>query len=303
MSRGPLLNAPRVIVVGDLIYDVLAELGGPLVFGNDVFAPVHAQPGGSGANTAAWLARLGMQTAFVARVGDDPLGRLLGEELAEDGVVARLARDRELDTGKVVALVDEDGERTLITYRGAGENLCPGDLPEDLFGPGGHLHLSGYLFSGGTRRETAFAALERARANGMTTSVDPSSTTLLEALGPKEFLGWTRGVDLALPNRAEGAMLAETAHGGRIVETLLGYYGEVVLKLGAEGAAYGSTGGERVRLPASPTRVVDTTGAGDAVCAGFLAAWLRGEGAEEALRGGMRLAAGVVGRVGGRPTG
>ena len=292
-----------MVVVGDLIYDVLARFDGPLAFGTDVFAPVHAQPGGSGANTAAWLSRLGVQTAFVARVGDDPLGRMLGEELAEDGVLARLARDRELGTGKVVALVDGAGERTLITYRGAGENLCPDDLPEDLFGPGVHLHLSGYLFSGGTRRETAFAALKRAREHGMTTSVDPSSTTLLEALGPAEFLGWTRAVDLAFPNRDEGALLAGTRDADRTVETLLGYYGAVVLKLGAGGAVYANTDGERVRLPASPTRAVDTTGAGDAVCAGFLASWLRGDGPEEALRRGMELAARVVGGMGGRPAG
>lgn len=294
---------PRVVVVGDLIYDVLARFDGPLSFGTDVFAPVDARPGGSGANTAAWLARLGVGTAFVARVGDDPLGRLLGEELAGDGVAARLARDHELDTGKVVALVDGDGERTLITDRGAGENLSPDDLPKDIFRPGGHLHLSGYLFSGGTRRETALAALERARENGMTTSVDPSSTTLLEALGPETFLGWTSGVDLAFPNRDEGALLAGTTDEDRIVEALLAHYGEVVLKLGAEGALYASARGEKLRLPASPTRAIDTTGAGDAVCAGFLKSWLGGEGAEEALHGGVELAARVVGGVGGRPAG
>ncbi len=297
------MSSPRVVVVGDLIYDVIAWFGGPLAFGTDVFAPVHAQPGGSGANTASWLSRLGIETAFVARVGDDPLGKMLDEELGDDGVVVRLARDRELDTGKVVALVDGDGERTLITDRGAGENLRPDDLPEDLFGPGGHLHLSGYLFSGGTRRETAFAALDLAREHGMTISVDPSSTTLLEALGSEEFLEWTRGVDLAFPNRDEGTLLAGTPDEDRIVQALLDYYGEVVLKLGAEGAMYGKTGGERFRLPASPARAIDTTGAGDAACAGFLKAWLRGEGPEEALRGGVELAARVVGRVGGRSTG
>ena len=292
-----------MVVVGDLLYDVLARFSGPLALGTDTFAPVHGRPGGSGANAAAWLARLGVATTLVARVGDDPVGRLLAEELAGDGVTARLAHDRELDSGKVVALVDGDGERTLITYRGAGENLRPEDLPEDAFGPAAHLHLSGYLFSGGTRRETAFAALELAREHGMTTSVDPSSTTLLEALGPEAFLGWTGGLDLAFPNRAEGALLAGTADEGGTVDTLLNHYGGVVLKLGAEGAAYGSADGERVRVPTPPTDAMDTTGAGDAVCAGFLAAWLWGEPPEWALRGGVELAARVVAQMGGRPGG
>lgn len=297
------MNVPRAVVVGDLLYDVISRFDGPLALGTDTFAPVHARPGGSGANAAAWLARLGVETTFVARVGEDPLGRLLAEELTGDGVVVRLARDREVGTGKVVVFVDGDGERTLITDRGAGDNLKPEDLPEDPFSPGAHLHLSGYLFSGGARRETALAALKRARANGMTASVDPSSTTLLEALDPEELLTWTRGADLAFPNRAEGALLAGTTDEDLIVDTLLEYYGGVVLKLGAEGAVYGDTTGRRVRLPASPTLAVDTTGAGDAACAGFLEAWLRGEGPEEALRKGLGLAARVVGVVGGRPVG
>jgi sugar/nucleoside kinase (ribokinase family) len=77
------LSPSQVVVMGDLIYDVLAEMDGPLNTGTDTFAPVHARPGGSGANTAAWLARAGVETRFVARVGDDTLGRMLEEELRE----------------------------------------------------------------------------------------------------------------------------------------------------------------------------------------------------------------------------
>jgi hypothetical protein len=75
----------------------------------------------------------------------------------------------------------------------------------------------------------------------------------------------------------------------------------VVLKLGAGGAMYASTDGERVRLPAAPVRVVDTTGAGDALCAGFLAGSLSGASAGEALQRGIEVAAKVVGQVGARP--
>ncbi len=79
-------------------------------------------------------------------------------------------------------LVDGAGERTMITDRGAGEALSPEDLPETLFG-GGHLHLSGYTLSGGSRRETAIKALRLARESGMTVSVDPSSVPLLWDIG------------------------------------------------------------------------------------------------------------------------
>ena len=62
---------PRVIVVGDLLYDMLARIEGPVAFGTDTFVRIHAAAGGSGANVAAWLAASGVETHFVGRVGDD----------------------------------------------------------------------------------------------------------------------------------------------------------------------------------------------------------------------------------------
>jgi sugar/nucleoside kinase (ribokinase family) len=295
------LNAARVLAIGDLLYDVLAELDGPPNPGTDTFAPIHAQPGGSGANAAAWLAHAGVETCFVARVGDDPLGRMLEEELGELGVATHLIRDAELPTGKVVVLVDGAGERTMITSRGAGESLHPEDLPGHAFHPYTHLHLSGYLFSGGARRETAIEALRRARRSRMSVSVDPSSTTLLMDLGPQRFLEWTRGADLLFPNHEEGALLAGTKDLDGILEALLDHYPRVVLKLGPEGVTYAARDGARVSTPAAPARAKDTTGAGDALCAGFLAAWLRNETPDAASKKGAELAARAVERVGGRP--
>src|SRR3712207_2201517 len=169
----------RVVVVGDLLYDMLARIEGSVAFGTDTFTPIHAIAGGSGANAAAWLASLGVETHFVGRVGDDVFGDVLADELRGIGVTPHLVRDPSLGTGKVFVLVDGTGERTMITDRGASEALNPGDLPDRLF-DGGHLHLSGYAFSGGSRRETALEALRLARGAGMSVSVDSSSVPLLE---------------------------------------------------------------------------------------------------------------------------
>jgi sugar/nucleoside kinase (ribokinase family) len=287
-------------VVGDLLYDMLARVEGSVAFGTDTFTSIHASAGGSGANVAVWLASLGVEAHFVGRIGDDVLGGALAGELKRAGVTPHLARDSSLGTGKVFVLVDGVGERTMITDRGAGEALRPEDLPETLF-HGGHLHLSGYTLSGGSRRETALSALRLAREAGMSISVDPSSVPLLEEIGSERFLEWTRGVDLCLPNLEEGALLSGERSSDHIAERLLSYYPGVVLKLGAEGALYADVDGERVRLPAAPARVVDTTGAGDALCAGFLAGWLSSAPPAEALRRGIEVAARVVGQVGGRP--
>lgn len=186
----------------------------------------------------------------------------------------------------------------MITDRGAGEALCPEDLPRTLF-DGAHLHLSGYTFSGESRRETALEALRLAREAGMSVSVDPSSVPLLETVGPERFLEWTHGADLCFPNLEEGALLGKEDDPNRVAERLLDHYHGVVLKLGAAGALY--AGGERARLPAEPGRVADTTGAGDALCAGFLAAWLSGASPTAALRRGVEVAARVVARLGARP--
>ena len=136
------MRAPRAVVVGDLLYDVLAQLDGPPNPGTDTFAPVHARPGGSGANAAAWLAYAGIETHLVARVGGDPLGRMLEEELSEEGVETHLARDGQLGPGEVVVLVSGDGDRALLTSRCAGEILRPDDLPPDACRPNAHSHLS-----------------------------------------------------------------------------------------------------------------------------------------------------------------
>jgi sugar/nucleoside kinase (ribokinase family) len=294
------LKAPRVVVVGDLLYDLLAKVDGDVTLGTDTFTRIRAVAGGSGANAAAWLAASGVETHFVGRVGDDAFGEVLEGEMERAGVGAHLARDPCVATGKVFLLVDGEGERTMITDRGAGQALSPEDLPHSLFRTG-HLHLSGYTFSGGSRRETATKALRLARESKMTVSVDPSAVPMLEDIGPEAFLGWTRGADLCFPNLEEGSLLAEAEDPAQIVERLLANYHAVVLKLGAEGALYADSGGRRSRVRAVRARATDTTGAGDALCAGFLAAWLAGAAPEEALRRGVGLAARAVGRVGGRP--
>jgi sugar/nucleoside kinase (ribokinase family) len=296
------VEKPRVVVVGDLLYDLLARVDGDVTLGTDTFTKIQAVSGGSGANAAAWLASQGIETHFVGRVGDDIFGGFLEGEMERAGVRAHLASDPSAATGKVFVLVDGAGERTMITDRGASENLSPEDLPDTLLSEG-HLHLSGYTFSGGSRRETARKALHLAREAGMTISVDPSSVPLLEDVGPEHFLGWTRGADLCFPNFEEGSLLAGTEDPEHIAERLLGYYSGVVLKLGAEGALYAGADEERLHVPAARAQVADTTGAGDALCAGFLGAWLTGAPAGEALRRGVGLAARTVGRMGGRPEG
>jgi ribokinase len=79
-------GAPRVVVVGDLLYDLLAKVEGEVTFGTDTFVPIRVAAGGSGANAAAWLASSGVETHFVGSVGDDPFGAFGAQELEQAGV-------------------------------------------------------------------------------------------------------------------------------------------------------------------------------------------------------------------------
>ena len=167
MSDGP------VVVVGDVMRDVSARLAAPPAPGSDTPAVVEGRPGGGGANTAAWLARLGVPVVFAGCVGDDEAGREAARSLAEAGVDARLAV-RPGRTGACVVIVGPDGERTMLTDPGANARLEPGDVPGDEIRAGGHLHVSGYALLRAGSRPAAVAALAAAREAGVAASVDPA---------------------------------------------------------------------------------------------------------------------------------
>lgn len=295
---------PEVVCLGDLMLDVVAVLSGPLAADSDTPSRVTTTGGGSAANVAAWLATLGTRTAFVGRAGDDVAGRACVEALAATGVDVRVATSLGGRTGTCVVLVDDRGNRSMLPDAGTNEDLVEDDLPEDALQGGGHLHLSGYTLLRPGSRAAALEALARARARGLTTSVDPSSAALLAAFGPARFLRAVRGVDLLLPNAEEAALLsgeATSERGGRALVELAQVREAVVVTRGADGALAVDRDGGLVRTPAVPATVLDTTGAGDAFTAGLLDARWRGSDLVGMLAAGAATAARAVARTGARP--
>jgi ribokinase len=282
-----------VVVLGDVMVDVVARLEGAIAVGSDSPARVELRPGGQGANTAVWLAGVGARVALVGRVGDDAPGRDAVARLRADGVDCRLVADEERPTGTCVVVVTPDGERTMFPDAGANEALAVGDLPQELLRAGDHLHVAGYALLREGSWAAALSAIELARRAGMTVSVDPSSAALLS----ERFLQLVKGVGLLLPNSAEAFALSGEEDPERAALALARHVPEVVVTLGAEGALW-TCGGEVVRAPAPAFTAGDTTGAGDAFAAGFLAARLDGADPGRALAAGCRLAAGAVGPPG-----
>ena len=182
--------------------------------------------------------------------------------------------DPERPTGTCVVLVDAR-RRAHDAARRRAPTTRP--LPGDPAGE--HLHVVGYALLRDGSRASALAAIERARAAGMTVSVDPSSWALLRSRAR------SRPVDLLLPNAREAPLLSDHPAGAR---------------------SWPSSGprralGRRDRVPAEPVEVVDTTGAGDAFAAGLPERAAGGAEPREALEAGCRVAARAVAQVGARP--
>ncbi|GAA1467895.1 carbohydrate kinase family protein [Microbacterium thalassium] len=275
-----------IVVLGDLIADVVALGVGELESGTDNTAQVALTRGGSAANVAAAVAADGVPARFIGRVGDDVLGRTLTEELARTGVDVRVQRAGR--TGAIVIVVDEQGERTMITDRGAAAELEDVD-PVWLDGAR-WLHVPLYGMSTPVSWR-AIAAAVAALPDGVPVSVDLSSVTTLRALGPSR-------VAEALKALRPAAVFANADEASWVEVEGLRVDGTFVVKRGADPVLVHSKG--RVEaVPVPPVAgIVDTTGAGDAFAAGYIAAAADSAGPPEAARAGAERARSALVRAG-----
>ncbi|WP_199199221.1 carbohydrate kinase family protein [Amycolatopsis sp. CA-128772] len=286
-----------IVVVGDAALDVIARHDKPLPHGGDARAKIRFTGGGSGANTALWLRHLGAETTLLARIGDDPGGRLIRAELEAAGVRCAFAVDPEAPTCCVVVMVDGSGQRSMLADRGANQRFAPADVTPEALEGASHLHLSGYVLLDPPSRAAGLAALAAAKEAGLTTSVDPQAAAHIT--DPAAFLADVRGVDLLMPNTEELVALTGSADPASAKE-LLGTVGAVVVTAGLEGASWVGADGV-TSVPAVEAECIDSTGAGDAFDAGVLTGWLAGESTVDVLRHGTRLGALAVGKVGPQP--
>jgi sugar/nucleoside kinase (ribokinase family) len=287
----------RALVVGDVMSDVLAVLAEPFARGSDAAARIVERAGGSAATFAVWLAREGVDVDFVGRVGAPDVERLT-EAFRAAGVRAWLAGDADLPTGRLIAVVEPSGERSFLTDRGANDTLALDDIPSEALVHADWLHLSGYSFQHPVARAAVLDLLRR--ASEIPVSIDPGSAAPLRAMGAENFLGWTAGANVLLPNADEAAVLAGSDDADFQRERLKGKYPLVVIKRGAAGAeAFSATAHWSEASPS--TNVVDTTGAGDAFAAAFVAGRLAGEEVEACLRRAVGAGSAATTFVGGRP--
>jgi ribokinase len=246
-----------VATLGDALLDVVVRLDEPLAVGADALALTRTGAGGQAANVAAWVVALGANGRCIAKRGDDPAGRLVAEELASRGV--ELVGPTEGGNGVVVSLVGQDGERTMASDRGVAPGLGPDDL-DPAWLACDCLHIAGYSLLASPIDAAAERAAELARVNGARISVDLSAWTRIREYGPARFRSQVESLepDVVFANEAEW----------QIVGGAYSLAATAVVKRGSRGILV--LGEERVELPPAPGEVVDATGAGDALAAGFL---------------------------------
>lgn len=289
--------SPRVVVIGDAMLDVVVRPLRPLAPTSDTPSSVRITRGGSAANMAVALAAR-HEVAYVGVVGDDESGAMFARELEAAGVVPVLETVAG-STGVVVALVDGDGQRAMMTDRGVNSLLSMNSVLGALVGHFEHLHVSGYTVLDEATRHIATAALALARARGASTSLDACSAGPLEELGADAFLHAIGRVTMLFANEEEALLLSGATDIGAASARLAVSADEVIITRGASGGLV-LRGSERWSAPSRDVEVLDTTGAGDAATGAYLAARLHGTGCGDALELAMASAASVVGGLGAR---
>jgi sugar/nucleoside kinase (ribokinase family) len=275
----------RIATFGDVLLDVVVLLAEPLAPGGDVRASNRAGAGGQAANVAAWAAELGADARCIAKRGNDPTGELVARELVAHGVEL-VGPVVEGATGVVVSIVG-DGDRSLASDRGVAPSFTPEELDAGWLACD-VLHLSGYALLREPIAAAALLAARLAREQGARVSIDVAAWTEIRSYGPVQFreLLDELAPDVLFATEAEWELL-----GGAYLSAPVG-----VLKRGARGCTV-LTEDAKLDFAAVSAEVVDPTGAGDALAAGFLV----GGSLEAAARRGLDAAARCIAKVGSLP--
>jgi len=257
--------------------------------------------GGSAANTCAVAAALGARVGFLGKVAEDALGEVFAHDIRAAGVAFPTAPLRGgAPTARCLILVTPDGQRTMNTYLGACVSFGEADVDEAMVASAAVTYLEGYLFDPPEAQAAFRRAAAVAHANGRQIAMTLSDPFCVgrhrEAF--RSFVA--RQTDILFANEAEIMSLYETDSFEAAVEAARRDVKLAAITRSERGSVVIS-GAETHQITAEPTRVVDTTGAGDAYAAGFLAALTQGHALAECGRWGSLAAAECIGHFGARP--
>jgi sugar/nucleoside kinase (ribokinase family) len=248
--------------------------------------------GGSAANTIRSLAKLGIKTSYLGKIGNDNIGEFFSNNMCETGVVPQLIKS-DTPTGNVIALISKDSERTFATYLGAASELSPSDLSSYIFNDFDVLHIEGYLVF---NHELIEKAIKMAKDKGLKVSIDMASYNVVEE--NLEFLKYLieKYVDIVFANEDEAkAFTGEEPE--KAIDMISHICNIAIVKIGSNGSIIkkGDFVHKEDALNITP---VDSTGAGDYYAAGFLYGLVHNWSLDKCAKAGTLLAGNVMEFVG-----
>lgn len=315
------MNGKSVLMLGDINVDLVVRLGDRQ---SGVDALAGSEPklfgGGTVANTAVGVSRLGVPARLAGSIGADSYGRWAISDLKREGVDVSAVREVPDEfTVMVFAIVDAEGERTIVVWPpegGAHTVITREDLGESVLDGVGWFHTSGMCFRNDPVRETILTLMGEARARGIPVSVDLNLRL--------ELWGWKHGVrdvveraiaqaDVVFAAGEEELMpltgcskvadaasaVRERPFAGAGARAGAGPQRVVVARQGTAGTLLAERAGQ-VLVPTFEATVRDTVGAGDAFNAGFISARMNGLSTREAVERGNAAGAYSVSGEGAR---
>ena len=316
------MTPPRfdILCIGNAIVDVVARTddaflskhgmrkgGMALIDAASAAALYAAMPpgvessGGSAANTAAVAAGLGAKVAYLGKVADDQLGEVFRHDITAAGVHFP---SRPLlggaPTARCLILVTPDAQRTMNTFLGACVTLGEADVDDAVVADAAVTYLEGYLFDPPAAQAAFRRAAAAAHAAGRKVALTLSDAFCVDRHRGafRELVGGH--VDILFANETEICSLYEANEFSLAAEAARRDVGLAVLTRSEAGSVI-LTQEHTIAIKAAPAQVVDTTGAGDAYAAGFLAALTAGKSLEISGRLGSAAAAAAIGQYGARP--
>lgn len=250
-------------------------------------------PGGSAGNTIFALARLGIPTGFIGKIGNCASGRYYKETLTQCGGSTESFKEGSTQNGNCLSLVTPDGERTMRTALGAATELSADEILDGDFKAFDHVHIEGFMIHNPKVLEKS---LNLAKSNNCTVSFDLASFEIINQSRDRLKQLLATSVDMVFANEEEAAAFTERplSEAKASAEILNELCPTAVVKLGAEGCIIASEQTFHYIEALQVETVIDTTGAGDFWAAGFLYGWAHQKSITDSARIGALLASSVI---------
>ena len=249
--------------------------------------------GGSTANTMSGAAKLGVETGYIGKVGNDERGRFFERAMRETHVKPMMLTT-ETPTGCAEAIITKDGERNFATYLGAALELSPEDIQPEMFDGWDIFYVEGYLLQ---NHALLNKILPMAKAKGLKIALDMASYNIVEDNHDymrqitKDYL------DIVFANKDEALAFSHLDSAEAALADIASMCDIAVVKVGAKGSLV-QRGDEIVTIGPIPANVIDTTGAGDLWASGFMAGLVKGEPLKKCAMMGATLAANIIEVIG-----